>query len=115
MKEAQQPSYCLELDNFRRTQMPKVRVRFAVPPNAVVAWRVPSEGELTVRHARVWLTRAGSNYDFWLLPDAPPLNLQRGERIWLSTDATTAASVSISMANAGAVMRLMQIMVRFFL
>ena len=115
MKEAQQPWNYLELDEFRRNRLPKVRVRFAIPPNEVVAWRVPADGELTVRNARIWLTRAGSDYDFWLLPNAPALCLRCGERIWLSTDAATMAEVSVSMANSGAFSRLIHIIARFFL
>jgi hypothetical protein len=112
VKEAQQAPYYRQMDASKPTHLPKILVRFAVSPNEVVAWRVPSACELTVRTARVWLTRAGSDYDFWLQPGEAALCLHRGERIWLSTDALVDAEVSISMANTGAVLRLLHIMSR---
>ena len=114
MKEVQQSPYYRQLDAYRLTRVPTIMLHFAVPPNEVIAWRALSDCKLSARNARIWLTRAGSDYDFWLQPGEPSLCLQRGERIWLSTDATIDAEVSVSMANSGAVLRVMQVMSRLF-
>jgi hypothetical protein len=106
--------YRQTLTLFRPTRLQKIVVHLAVPPNKVVAWCVLADCDMTVRDARVWLTRAGSDYDFWLQPGEPALHLDRGERIWLSTDAAVDAEVSLSMANAGAVQWLMQLWARWF-
>ncbi len=94
---------------FRPTRLQKIVVHLVVPPNDVVAWRVLADCEMTVSEARVWLTRAGSDHDFWQQPGEPALRLYRGERIWLSTDAPVDAAVSLSMANTGAVRWLMRL------
>ena len=97
---------------FKPTRLQKIVIHLAVPPNKVVAWCVVADSEMTVRNARIWLTRAGSDYDFWLQPGEPALHLYRGERIWLSTDANVDAEVSLSMTNMGAVHWLMQLWAR---
>ncbi len=114
MKQIPQQCYRQTLDVVRPTRLPKIVVHFAVPPNEIVAWRVLADCEITVCEARIWLTRAGSDYDFWLQPGDPALRLYRGERIWLSTDGGVDAEVSLSMANTGTVRWLMQLWARLF-
>jgi hypothetical protein len=70
-------------------------VHFSVLPGATLTWRVDANSTLTVQGARVWLTRVSSPYDHWLAP-GEELRLQRGERVWLSTDGDAAARVSLS-------------------
>ncbi|MFM0339084.1 DUF2917 domain-containing protein [Paraburkholderia fungorum] len=77
--------------------LPKVVVHFSVVPGATLTWRVDAESVLRVRGARVWLTRVSSPYDHWLEP-GNEFRLQRGERVWLSTDDGSGARVSLSCA-----------------
>ena len=118
MKDVLQPLNRRTLGRQQPIRLSRIVIDFAVPPTQVITWRAPSDAALTVRHARIWLTRAGSNYDFWLSPDAPALKIKRGERIWLSTDALVSAEVSLSMANLGvmqsSIQLLMQIGARMF-
>ena len=77
--------------------LPKVVLHFSVMPGATLSWRVEADSTLAVQGARVWLTRVSSPYDHWLAPGAE-FRLQRGERVWLSTDGEHAARVSLSSA-----------------
>lgn len=114
MKQAPQQPYRHTLDRIRPVCLPKIVLHLAVPPNEVVTWCVLANCEMTVHGARIWLTRAGSDYDFWLHPGEPALRLHRGERIWLSTDANVDAEISLSMANTGVARWLMHLWARFF-
>ena len=78
-------------------RLPKVVVHFPVMPGATLTWRVDADSTLAVQGARVWLTRVSSPYDHWLAP-GDEFRLQRGERVWLSTDGHEAARVSLSSA-----------------
>lgn len=115
VKEASQRQPRRTFESAKPIGFSKIIVDVVVPPNAVVEWYVLSNCELTVRHARIWLTRDGSDYDFWLMPNVPALSLRRGERIWLSTDAAVNAEVSLSMAPTSAMQWLMKIGARLFL
>ncbi|CAB3788867.1 DUF2917 domain-containing protein [Paraburkholderia fynbosensis] len=75
--------------------LPIVVVHFSVLPGATLTWRVDADSTLAVQGARVWLTRVSSPYDHWLAP-GDEFRLQRGERVWLSTDGKAAARVSLS-------------------
>lgn len=77
--------------------LPAQSVHFAVPPLRTLTWRVHASSTLRVQAAQVWITRARSPYDHWLSP-GEALRLERGERIWLSTDAAFPARVSITSA-----------------
>lgn len=114
MREAPQPLFGRTFDDGTPTRPHKIVLHLAIPPSEVIAWRVLSDCEITVRDARVWMTRAGSDYDFWLQPGDPAIAVQRGERIWLTTDAAVDAEVSLSMANTGAVRWLLHIWSRVF-
>jgi DUF2917 family protein len=76
-------------------RLPRVVVHFEVQPGATLSWRVEAHSELHVQSARVWLTRAESPYDYWLQPGYP-IQLRRGERVWVSTDGHVAARVSLT-------------------
>lgn len=76
-------------------RLPKVVVHFSVLPGATLTWRVDADSTLAVQGARVWLTRVSSPYDHWLAP-GDEFRLQRGDRVWLSTDGEAAAHVSLS-------------------
>jgi hypothetical protein len=80
-------------------RLPKVVLHFFVMPGATLTWRVDADSTLAVQGARVWLTRVSSPYDHWLAP-GDEFRLQRGERVWLSTDGEFAARVSLSCALA---------------
>jgi Protein of unknown function (DUF2917) len=76
-------------------RLPKVAIHFEVQPGATLTWRVEANAELAVQRERVWLTRESSPYDHWLQP-GQPLQLQRGERVWISTDSKLAARVVLA-------------------
>ena len=76
-------------------RLTKVVVHFSVMPGATLSWRVNADSTLAVHGARVWLTRVSSPYDYWLAP-GDEFRLQRGERVWLSTDGDHDARVSLS-------------------
>jgi hypothetical protein len=76
-------------------RLPKFSLHFEVQPGATLSWRVEANGELSVLRERVWLTRATSPYDHWLQP-GQPLQLQRGERVWVSTDGKHAARLVLT-------------------
>ncbi|RDK03173.1 DUF2917 domain-containing protein [Paraburkholderia lacunae] len=78
-------------------RLPKVVVHFSVMPGATLTWRVDADSALSVQSSRVWLTRVNSPYDHWLQP-GNEFRLQRGERVWLSTDGEIAAHVSLTSA-----------------
>jgi len=56
-----------------------------------------SDSTLCAHGARLWLTRVNSPYDHSLEP-GNEFRLQRGERVWLSTDSERSARVSLSCA-----------------
>lgn len=77
--------------------LPKVVLHFSVVRGATLTWRVDADSTLSVQGARLWLTRVDSPYDHWLEP-GNEFRLQRGERVWLSTDSERTARVSLSRA-----------------
>ncbi|ABE33822.1 hypothetical protein DR64_4493 [Paraburkholderia xenovorans LB400] len=78
-------------------RLPTVVVHFSVMPRATLTWRVEADSTLAVKDERLWLTRVSSPYDHWLDP-GQTFQLQRGERVWLSTEGECAARVSLSYA-----------------
>jgi hypothetical protein len=79
----------------RDERQPTIVVHFSVLPGATFTWRIEADSTLAVQGARLWLTRISSPYDHWLAPGAR-IRLQRGERVWLSTDGEHAARVSLT-------------------
>jgi hypothetical protein len=75
--------------------LPKVVLHFSVVPGATLTWRVDADSTLCAHGARLWLTRVNSPYDHWLEP-GNTFRLQRGERVWLSTDSERIARASLS-------------------
>ncbi len=88
-----QTSHCMSRQPGE--QLPKVVIHFEVQPGATLSWRVEANAELQVQRERVWVTRVTSPYDYWLQPGLS-LQLRRGERIWISTDANIAARLSLT-------------------
>jgi hypothetical protein len=78
---------------------PEMVIRFVIQPGQTASWRVRSDSELRVGTARVWVTRIFSPYDHWL-QTGDVLRVAQGERIWLSTDASIAAEISLTSAYA---------------
>ncbi|HEY4802530.1 MAG TPA: DUF2917 domain-containing protein [Paraburkholderia sp.] len=77
--------------------LPAQSIHFAVPPMRTLTWRVTAPATLRIHVAQVWVTRARSPYDHWLKP-GETLRLERGERIWLSTEAALPARVTLTSA-----------------
>lgn len=82
-------------EHWQNERRPKMVVHFQIAPGATLTWRVAADSTLTVNGARLWLTRISSPYDHWLVP-GQTFSLQRGERIWLSTDGERTAHVSLT-------------------
>jgi len=77
--------------------LPAQSIHFAVPPTRTLTWRVNAPATLRIHAAQVWVTRARSPYDHWLKP-GETLRLERGERIWLSTESNFPVRVTITCA-----------------
>ncbi|CAE6758180.1 DUF2917 domain-containing protein [Paraburkholderia haematera] len=93
---------CMDEDSslsaWRRDErLPKVVLHFSVVPGTTLTWRVVADSTLRAHGARLWLTRVNSPYDHWLEPGSE-FRLQRGERVWISTDGERTARVSLSCA-----------------
>ncbi|CAB3798615.1 hypothetical protein LMG28138_04468 [Pararobbsia alpina] len=98
MDQASQQSACSGLSSDQTSESarsPRITIHFSVAPMETVEWRVRVASELQVNGARIWLTRASSEYDYWLQP-GDSLRLKRGERIWLSVDGDMSADVSLT-------------------
>jgi hypothetical protein len=70
-------------------------VTFALTPGETVSWRVRRDSRIAVNGARVWLTRTQDPWDYWLVPGIE-INLQRGERVWLSPDGQSGAEITLT-------------------
>jgi hypothetical protein len=77
--------------------LPAQSIHFAVPPLRTLTWRLNAPATLRTHTAQVWVTRARSPYDHWVQP-GETLRLERGERIWISTEGDVAARVVITSA-----------------
>ncbi|MGU7779157.1 DUF2917 domain-containing protein [Burkholderia sp. PU8-34] len=85
--------------------LPRVVIHFAVAPRKTLTWRAPSDAEIRVHDASLWLTRQTSVDDYWMRP-GDVLRIPRGERIWVSTDADCPVEASITTAYLQRGMRL---------
>ena len=83
--------------DFFDDPLPAQSIHFAVPPQLTLTWRVTASATLRIHVAPVWVTRARSPYDYWLKP-GETLRLERGERIWLSTEAALPARMTLTSA-----------------
>jgi hypothetical protein len=88
--------FCAEASHFD-DPLPARSIHFAVPPSRTLTWRVNAPATLRTHTAQVWVTRARSPYDHWVKP-GETLRLERGERIWISTEADVAARIMITSA-----------------
>jgi hypothetical protein len=86
----------VEADRFD-DPLPAQSIHFAVPPQRTLTWRLNAHATLRVHSAQLWVTRARSPYDHWMRP-GETLRLERGERIWLSTDDALPVRVTITSA-----------------
>jgi len=66
-------------------------VQFAVAAGETVSLRIRRDAVISTAGARLWVTRAGDEWDYWLEPGAT-LSLLRGERIWITGDAPAPAA-----------------------
>ncbi|HZZ11633.1 MAG TPA: DUF2917 domain-containing protein [Paraburkholderia sp.] len=108
---------CMEDDSShyacqQNDRITKLVLHFSVEPGATLTWRVEADSVVNVRGARLWLTRISSPYDHWLTP-GNELRLQRGERVWVSTDGETPARVSLTCALPARRGRLARWLTRF--
>ncbi|SEA92188.1 DUF2917 domain-containing protein [Paraburkholderia sartisoli] len=69
-------------------------VQFAVAAGETVTVKIHHDAVVSSAGARLWVTRAGDTWDYWLKP-GETLRLSRGERVWVTGDfdahATTGA------------------------
>jgi hypothetical protein len=77
-----------------------VTSHFAVLPMQTLAWRVRQDAMLSVKGARVWLTRDTSYVDYWLSP-GDTLALRPGERIWIGVEGDAEAEVIVTARYEG--------------
>lgn len=98
MDRASQQSVCPDLtgcDSREASRLPRRVIHFALMPGRTVSLRLDADSEFRVRATCVWLTRIFSPYDYWVRP-GDVIRLQRGERIWLSTDVDEVAEVTLT-------------------
>jgi hypothetical protein len=74
---------------------PRMVLHFAVTPGATLTWRAPNHAEIRTHDALVWLTRSHNAGDYWMKP-GEMIRVQRGERVWISTDSPQSAEISIT-------------------
>ncbi|MGI4814320.1 MAG: DUF2917 domain-containing protein [Janthinobacterium lividum] len=72
-------------------------IHLSVQRGETLPWRVEADADLCINHARVWVTRIFFHYDHWL-EAGQSLPLNRGEKIWISTDSETPVNVTLTSA-----------------
>lgn len=77
-----------------------VTSHFVVLPMQTLSWRVHHDAVLSVKTARIWLTRDTCYIDYWLAP-GETLPLRRGERIWIGVDGKASAEVVVTARYRG--------------
>ncbi|MBV8628731.1 MAG: DUF2917 domain-containing protein [Paraburkholderia sp.] len=98
MNHAREQSVCPDLSasaSREAARLPKMVIHFAVMPGQTVSLRLGADSELRVSTTRIWLTRIFSPYDYWLRP-GDIIRVQRGERIWFSSDGDEVAEVTLT-------------------
>jgi hypothetical protein len=75
--------------------LPKMVIHVGLMPGQTVSWRVIANAEIRAHGSRVWLTRIFSPYDYWMQP-GDVVRVARGERIWLGTDSSVPAEVTLT-------------------
>ena len=66
-------------------------VQFAVAAGETVALAIRRDAVVSSTGARLWVTRAGDEWDYWLKP-GESLRLSRGERVWMTGDIDALAT-----------------------
>ncbi|UXU91703.1 DUF2917 domain-containing protein [Burkholderia sp. S-53] len=75
--------------------LPSVTMHFTVAPRKTLTWRAQRDAEIRVHDATLWITRLGSVDDYWIRT-GDVLRVQRGDRIWMSTEDDRPAEASIT-------------------
>ncbi|CAG4917346.1 DUF2917 domain-containing protein [Paraburkholderia saeva] len=92
-RSSQQPR-ALPRDAEDSQEQRRYVIQFAVAAGETVALKIRHDTVVSSAGARLWVTRAGDKWDYWLKP-GETLRLLRGERIWVTGDidahATTGA------------------------
>jgi hypothetical protein len=68
-------------------------IQFELRAGETAPMRVNRSTRMTVHGGAVWVTRSDDVDDYWLEP-GKTLGLRRGERLWLSVESGTSASVA---------------------
>jgi Protein of unknown function (DUF2917) len=84
-------------DRRRPPQPPRQRVvvHLELQPGQTVSWRVVADSEIRAHGSRIWLTRVGFPYDYWMQP-GDVLRVKRGERVWISSDGDGPGEVAVA-------------------
>ncbi|MDR0245346.1 MAG: DUF2917 domain-containing protein [Burkholderia sp.] len=95
MDQASRLVVCRDRCRTDAIALPRVELHFTVAPRKTLAWRAQNDAEIRVHDATLWITRLGSVDDYWIRT-GDVLRVQRGDRIWISTDDDTPAAASIT-------------------
>lgn len=94
MDESSQQRRALARSTDDMQEQRRYVVQFAVAAGETVTLRIRRDAVVSSAGARLWVTRAGDQWDYWLKP-GETLRLSRGERVWVTGDidahATTGA------------------------
>ncbi|RQU44313.1 DUF2917 domain-containing protein [Burkholderia cenocepacia] len=95
MDQASRLVVCRDRRRTDAIALPSVELHFTVAPRRTLAWRARHDAEIRVHDATLWITRLGSVDDYWIRT-GDVLRVQRGDRIWISTDDERPAAASIT-------------------
>ncbi|MBY8605891.1 DUF2917 domain-containing protein [Burkholderia arboris] len=95
MDQASRLVVCRDRCRTDAIALPRVELHFTVAPRKTLTWRAQHDAEIRVHDATLWITRLGSVDDYWIRT-GDVLRLQRGDRIWISTDDDQPAEASIT-------------------
>jgi hypothetical protein len=70
----------------QQEQQRRYVVQFAVAAGETVSLKIRRDAVVSAAGARLWVTRAGDEWDYWLKP-GETLRLARDERVWVTGDA----------------------------
>ncbi|MCF2135005.1 MULTISPECIES: DUF2917 domain-containing protein [Burkholderiaceae] len=71
-------------------------ITFEVQPGQTVPLRVSRGVALTIEGERVWITRSADEHDYWVA-SGESLSLRPGELMWLGTEGTRTARVTVAL------------------
>ncbi|WP_065503618.1 DUF2917 domain-containing protein [Burkholderia stabilis] len=97
MDQASRVIVCPDRCRTGTIALPSVTMHFTVAPRTTLTWRAQRDAEIRVHDATLWITRLGSVDDYWIRA-GDVLRVQRGDRIWMSTDGDRPAEASITTA-----------------